>query len=281
MQEVNFMMDHKDKLFRESFLKETNEAVDHKEHVWHNIQQELFPKKKKSLWTGRIAMGFGTVAAAIIIVIISTSILTTERAGENGKSEQHEQLEQPEQPEKPSGDINVPLEDQYEKEIQMEREPEGQLEIVDMELAVHEADRYIIYVDKDRFEYKMDEDASFIQFTEAEGDMYPEVGITIRRYDDAEEQDLIERVNEEIEDEDMVIEEEENRSDPFDAYAITAYANESPDEWNSPVYRYYIYEADEEEGVYFVFKQMLFMEGVGGQSSLMDLMLETFEYVGE
>lgn len=281
MQEVNFMMDNEDKLFRESFLKETNEALDNKEHVWLNIQQELFPEKKKSLWTGRIAMGLGTIAATIIIVIISTSILTTERAGEKGKSEQHEQLEQPEQPEKPSGDIKVPLEDQYEKEIQMEREPEGQLETVDMELAVHEADRYIIYVDKDRFEYKMDENESFIQFNEAEDDMYPEVGFTIRRYDDTEDQDLVELVNEEIADEDMVIEEEENMSDPFDAYAITAYSNESPHEWNSPVYRYYIYEADEEEHVYFVFKQMLFMEGMGGQSSLMDLMLETFEYVGE
>lgn len=264
----------------EKLLKEeTNLAAQLKKETWSNIENELFTQPKKSSWATRITVGLGTVAAALILIIISTNVFTNDQAGELGKpDETKDVIEEPkDQNEKPSSEeVDILLEDEYDEEIQREREAEGLLEVVDMKLAVNEEDRYIVYVDKEMYEFVIDNGIGRIQFIQQLEEMYPEVGVTIQQHTNTTMDDLIAEVKENISNEDMMITEEETATYPFDAYAFTAYASADTNEWNSPVHRYYIYEV--EKDVYFVFKEMTFMEA-WGDSNIFDFMLETFEYV--
>lgn len=272
------MMSNEEKELQEQLKKETDVATELKKDTWLTIENDLFGKQKKRSWISRIAVGVGTVAAAVLLIIISTSLLTSDQAGEQEQPEEPNE-QQPKDPkeQQPSNEVDVPLEDQYEKEIQRERELEGQLEIVDLTLAVNEDDRYIVYVDKERYEFIIDNGEGQINFLADLDDTYPRVGITIEQHTDTTKDELIARVKEEITNEEMMLTREETISYPLDAYAITAYASVDAYEWNSPVYHYYIYEA--EKGIYFIFKQMLFMEALDGHNSIFDFMLETFKYV--
>lgn len=267
------MMNNEEKELKKLFKRETDKAVDVKDKTWNKIESELFPKQKKTSWKSKVAVGLGTVVAALILIIISTNILTNDQAGEQEKPE--EQNEPNEQ--EPSNEVDVPLEDQYDKEIQREREPEGQLEVIDMELAVNEEDRYIVYVDKERDEFVIENGEGHIQSIEKLDEIYPEVGITIKQHTHTTMDDLIAGVKEKTTKEDMTVIEEKAVTYPFDAHAITAYASVDTYEWDSPVHRYYVYEAD--KGVYFVFKQMFFMEAWEENNNIFDFMLDTFEYV--
>lgn len=273
------MTNNEERELKELLKEETDIAARLKKETWSNIHNELFSQPKKSSWGTRITVGLGTVAAALILIIISTNVFTNDKAGEQViPDELKDVTEEPkDQNEEPASDeVDILLEDEYDKEIQREREPEGQLEVVDMELAVNEEDRYIVYVDKEMYEFVIENGEGRIQFIEKLEEMYPEVGVTIQQHTNTTMDDIIAEVKEYISNEDMMITEEETVTYPFDAYAITAYASADTNEWNSPVHRYYVYEAEKE--VYFVFKEMTFMEA-WGDDNIFDFMLETFEYV--
>jgi|SRR5699024_5241939 len=272
MQEVGKMIRSEEKEFMRMFEEETDVMEDEKDTVWNNIEAELFPQVKKSTLGKRIAVGIGAVAAACILIIIATGIFTTEQAGEppletdpNGQS---------------GSEIEVSLADEYDEEIQIVREPEGQTEVFDMKLAVDEDERYIIYIGKDDYSYDIHSGQMKITFNLTDDDdRYPEVGISIHPREGQSKDELIETAKDEIEQEQMEVIREEEVTSPVDAYVITAYAKENPNEWNSPVHAYYIHEAA--PGKYFVFKQMNFMEALDGHSNTFHSMLETFEYVPE
>lgn len=265
------MIRSEEKEFMRMFEEETDVMEDEKDTVWNNIEAELFPQVKKSTFGMRLAVGIGAVAAACILIIITTGVFTTEQAGEspletdpNGQSEI---------------EMEVPLADEYDEEIQVVREPEGQTEVFDMKLAVDEDERYIIYIGKDDYSYDIQSGQMQIAFDLPEDDIYPEVGMRIQPREGQSKDELIEEVKDEIEQEQMEVTREEEVTSPMDAYVITAYAKENPNEWNSPVHSYYIHEAAPDK--YFIFKQMNFVEALDGHGNTFYVMLETFEYVPE
>lgn len=275
--------DHFEHELHRQLKQATDKAVFLKEDTWKNIEQQLFTDRKgKSIWKKRVGISIGMVAAAamLLVMIFSSGLFTSDMA------------EEPDGPDVSKGDLGHDdpvkgnpegrLADQYEQEKQMEVAPEGMKEMVDMQLAVNEDLRYVIYYDKDNYEFILREtnDEDLLQSIGVRDDRYPPVGMYIMKQTNTTLEEQIDFVKEDIEEDGMSITGENETNEPFDAYVITAHEGEEQQwDWDTRVHRYYI--TDVGNGTLFLFKQTFYIEALDGAPLRLDLMLSTFEYVGE
>src|SRR5699024_4486385 len=169
--------------FKHGLEKETIEVTRLKEETWNKISQELFPKPiKKTNWVRGITATLGTVAVAAIMFFGLVSggffdqtkddpVQNDPTQGTNdpdviGGNDDNTEND----PENTDGEI--PLEDQFEQEKEVEIEVEGNKEPVQVQLATNDAWRYIIYFDRDLFLFTHGEEMDEIVFAEETGDQY-------------------------------------------------------------------------------------------------------------
>lgn len=277
-----------DKAWRKKFKKETNVAVKKKEETWTAIQEELFPEQKKpTYWKRHLGAAVSmVVTATVVMILIFTGVFTKDMAEEPINRNEEEipgnpDDDSPNSTPDESEPVEDNLRDQFEDEKQMEIELEGMKELIDMKLAVNETLRYVIYLEKDRYELKKstaDDKVDKIYYTEELDDQYPPVEMQIEKQTNITWEELISNVKETIESEGMTVYSEEEVMDPIEGHQIIAVENDIQD-WNDPVHQYYISEV--EDGEFFIFKQLFFQEAWEGHAGRFDYMLDTFEYVKE
>lgn len=264
---------------RRQLKQETEPIVRKQRETWESIQQELFPKRRKrTRWGTRFAVASGMVAVAAIVSIIIFSGLQESKIAENPTSPDLTEI-----PELPNdGTESEPAEllaDAYEDEKEMEIELEGMKEPLAMNLAVNEELRYVLYIEKDNYEFiEQAEEEDFIAFTGDTPENFPATGMYIKKQMHTTLEEQIAYVKDDIEEDGMVLQEEADISDPIDAYEIIAHEDREM-EWDRLFHRYYI--ADMGNGTYFLFKQIYIEEAWEGQAVRFDFMIDTFEYVEE
>lgn len=151
-------------------------------------------------------------------------------------------------------------------------------EPVQVQLATNEAWRYIIYFDKDRFQFTSGEEMDEIVFTEELDDQFPEVGMEIKKVTDLSTEEAITNAKKSLASDGMTVLREEAVDWPIEAVMIEGIEGDRDDaEWNTPKHRYYIAESDDES--LFMFKQKFFSVGSEGVGMRFDWMLESFEVV--
>lgn|SRR5690625_4302 len=278
-----------DKEFKHRLEKETAEVTRLKEETWNKINQELFPEDiKKTNWVKGIMATLGTVAVAAIMFfgLLSGGFLDQTKddpvqndptQGTNDPdaigSKDDDTENDPENTEE-----EIPLEDQFEQEKEVEIEVEGMKEPVQVQLATNEAWRYIIYFDKDRFQFTSGEEMDEIVFTEELDDQFPEVGMEIKKVTDLSTEEAITNAKKSLASDGMTVLREEAVDWPIEAVMIEGIEGDRDDaEWNTPKHRYYIAESDDES--LFMFKQKFFSVGSEGVGMRFDWMLESFEVV--
>lgn len=292
-----------EKKFKNRLKKETTEITTLKEETWNKINHELFPKHiKKVGWIRGITATLGTVAVAAILffVLLSGNFIDQTKedpdnnhstqgandSGELGDPDQNNENDPENDPEnnqenEPDNDPNnteteIPLEDQFEHEKEVEIELEGMTETVQVQLATNDTWGYIIYFDKEMYEFTHGEEVDKISSVHnIEG--YPEIGMEIRKVTGLSREEVIEDVKKTLASEGMYLKREESITTPIESLMILAEGNEDGAvQSDTPIHRYYITE--EKNGNIFVFKQKFFVEAWDGSPRL-DMLLESFEIV--
>src|SRR5690625_1715077 len=279
-----------DKELKSRLEKKTADVTALKEETWNKISHELFPEHiKKTNWVRGIIATLGTVAVATIMFfgLLSGNFLDQTKddpvqndptQGTNdpdaiGSNDEDHTKNDPE-----NIDEEIPLEDQFEQEKEVEIEVEGIKEPVQVQLATNDAWRYIIYFDKDLFLFTHSEEMDEIVFAEETGDQYPEVGMEIRKVTDLSTEEAIKNAKESLASDGMTLLREEAVDWPIEAVMVEGIEGDRDDaEWNTPKHRYYIAESDDES--LFMFKQKFFSVGSEGVGMRFDWMLESFEVV--
>ncbi len=283
--------------FKNRLKKETNEVTRLKEEVWNNISHELFRsnmKHTRTSWLKGLVATLGTVAVAAIMFFGLLSGNFTDQTKDDPIQEDPVEndptqgtndpdtigdQDRDDNTENDPGDTEqeIPLQDQFEQEKEVEIEVEGSPETIQVQLATNDAWGYIIYFDKNRFEFIQGEEMDKIISTKDPDDRYPEVGIEIQKMTDITIEDAIANVKELLASDEMSIIREEEIDRPIDGLMIVGEGNENGVvDWDTPIHSYYITEGKNDS--LFVFKHISFVEaGDGGPRFY--YMLESFEIV--
>src|SRR5690625_1739700 len=278
--------------FKNRLEKETEEITELKEETWNNISRELFPEKNKKIrtnWVKGFAAALGTVAvAAIMFFVFVTGDFTDETQNDPVQNdpiedEVTERTNDPDTEDKDIGedtednefDNEPPLKDRFPHEKEVVIEMEGMKEPIEVQLATNDELRYIIYFDKDGYQFIPGEEMDEIIFALDEG--YPEVGMEIQHFTDTTSEEVTEHVIESLAHEGMDVTREDLINWPIDAVMIQGVGDRDEGFRDAPVHRYYITE--DENDSFFVFKQKFFTEAWEGHALRFDYMLESFESV--
>ncbi|MRG87136.1 hypothetical protein [Salinibacillus xinjiangensis] len=231
------------------FTSQTNDMNNLKDHTWENIQQRLFtdeePESKKP---NRFVVG---VAMLAVVVMISIGTSTT-----TGQA------------------IIGSLKELFEPNKQVDIAIEGDKEETEVTLETKEELDYIIYVDDSR--YKMVKgDTDRIVPKQELGEQYPEVSMEISQHTNTTIEEQMKKATNEVINEGLAVRREGPVNEPLPGKFVK-YMEEEPNEWDSPVYKYYFFESG---GNVFVIKQEYFLEASEGHGVRFDSMLESFEIV--
>jgi len=271
--------------------EETNDIAGLKDEVWNNINRELFPaetKRKRTNWVKGFAATLGTVAvAAIMLFVFLTGDFTDETQNDPVQNDpsKDDVTEGTNDPDKEDNDIGEdtednepPLKDRFphEKEVVIEMEGMEQPPIK-VQLATNEELRYIIYFDKDRYQFTPGDEVDEITFAEELLEGYPEVGMEIQHFTDTTLEEVTKHVIKSLVHEGMDVTKEDVINWPIDAVMIQGDGDRDEGFRDAPVHRYYITE--DENDSFFVFKQKYFTEAWEGHALRFDYMLESFEIV--
>lgn len=283
--------------FKNRLIKETEEITDLKEEVWNNISRELFSdqiQRTRTNWGKRIAAAIGTVAVAAIMFfgLLSGNFIDQTKddpiqdnpnqndptQGTNDPdAEGNKDIEDNTENDPENTDQEIPLEDQFEHEKTIEIEVEGMKEDVQVQLATNDEWGYIIYYEKDNYEFMHGEEMDEIVYAGELNDQYPKTGMEIRKMTDITVEEAISKVKKELENNGIPFVREETVDWPINGVMILGEGNaDGTAESDSPVHRYYITEGKNDS--LFVFKQMFFVEAWDG-SPRFNYMLESFQIV--
>lgn len=178
---------------------------------------------------------------------------------------------------------NQSLRDIFVEEKQQEIEIEGRKETIDTELEANEDLRYVIYIDKDRYQLIEGEEADrIVMLEEVEGD-FPPVYMEISKEENMTAEEAVLQIKDEImNDASMGVRREEQVTEPLEAEMIQGMGlDEAGDtfagEWETPIHRYYV-TGNEDDHV-FIIKQVYFLGAAEGHGARFSSMLETFEIV--
>lgn len=288
------MPNHKylDKQLKKTLKKHTDDVISLKDETWHKINQELFPNNKLSQskqnkssnrmwsWTKGLVASIGGIAvAALLLAVFIPSLLNDET---------QQDLNDPIETDHPSGDVQDPIDnsddptndhqllsDQFDKEKQGVVEPEGIKETITLQLQTNEEWRYVIYIDKDRYEFVRGDNVDHIVPIEELPSSYPNVSFDIQLHEQTTEDNVIAIIKENIAQNEMTILEEKTVTSPVNGTMITAIADGEPG--LAAFHRYYVMTV--EDDTIFSFTQMLFEGAWEGLGVRFDHMLETFEWV--
>jgi len=283
--------------FKNRLIKETEEITDLKEEVWNNISSELFSdqiQQTRTNWGKRIAAAIGTVTVAAIMFfgLLSGNFIDQTKddpiqdnpnqndptQGTNDPdAEGNKDIEDNTENDPENTDQEIPLEDQFEHEKTIEIEVEGMKEDVQVQLATNDEWGYIIYYEKDNYEFMHGEEMDEIVYAGELNDQYPKTGMEIRKMTDITVEEAISKVKKELENNGIPFVREETVDWPINGVMILGEGNaDGTAESDSPVHRYYITEGKNDS--LFVFKQMFFVEAWDG-SPRFNYMLESFQIV--
>lgn len=276
--------------FKNRLEKETEEITELKEETWNNISRELFPEKDKKTrtnWMKGFVAVLGTVAvAAIMFFVFVTGDFTDETQNDPTQDEVTEGANDPdtegndigENTEDNEIDNEPPLKDRFphEKEVVIEMEGMKQPPI-QAQLATNDEWRYIIYFDKDGYQFIPGEEMDEIIFSKELDEGYPEVGMEIQHFTGTTTEEITEHVIGSLAHEEMDVTREDLINWPIDAVMIQGIGDRDEGFRDAPVHRYYITE--DENDSFFVFKQKFFTEAWEGHALRFDYMLESFEIV--
>lgn len=283
--------------FKNRLIKETEEITDLKEEVWNNISSELFSdqiQRTRTNWGKRIAAAIGTVAVAAIMffgLLSGNFIDQTKDDPIQDNPNQNDPIQGTNDPdgegnkdiedntENDTNDIEqeLPLKDRFEHEKTIEIEVEGTKEDVQVQLATNDEWGYIIYYEKDNYEFMHGEEMDEIVYAGELNDQYPKTGMEIRKMTDITVEEAISKVKKELENNGIPFVREETVDWPINGVMILGEGNaDGTAESDSPVHRYYITEGKNDS--LFVFKQMFFVEAWDG-SPRFNYMLESFQIV--
>lgn len=286
--------------------KETEEVTELKEKTWNNISRELFPekiKKTRKNWIKPFFATLGTVAvAAILFFVFVTGNFTDETQddpvqndstqganepdteedkgiADDSESDNDNDLEDNQENDQEDLEQDTSLKDRFPHEKQVEIELEGMKEPVTVQLATNEELGYIIYFEKDGYQFISGEDMDEIVFVGESDDRLPkELGMEIRKVNDITAEEAIKNVKDSLANDGMSFLREETVDWPIEAVMIEGIEGDLDDtEWNTSKHRYYVTEREGDS--LYVIKQKFFSVGSEGIGMRFDWMLNSFETV--
>jgi len=256
MKEDQFDIDMK-----RSLEQHTDSMLKHKEDIWKNIEEELFMTqtqpsrktthtKRKSSTGKRIGWIISVVAAASIIGVFTTT--NTGQALVN-------QIKQ-----------------YFEPKKQVQEHIEGMPE--DKEIVLQDTKSgYIIYIDEERYKMVEGQDRDVIvPNPPLDGDMYPEVSMSIEQVEDEAPEAAIARLQKELAEQYATVKEPEAVTEPLTATLLSGIDG---NEWNSPVAKVYV--LSNERGGSFIITEKYFLEASEGHGARFYYALEQFQIVEE
>lgn len=269
--------------FKNRLEKETEKITELKEETWNNISRELFPEKTKKIrtnWVKGFAVTIGTAAVAVMMFLVFMTGDFTDETQDNPIQDEPTQGtngSNAEENDPANIEEETPLKDRFEQEKEIEIELEGMKEPIQVQLATNEELSYIIYVDKDRYQFTLGEEIDEIAFIQ-EDEQYPEVAMEIQHFTNTTTEEAVSNIIASLENDGMSMVREESVTWPIKAEVIVTEGNETEgSRGDNPIHRYYITE-DENKDLY-IFKQIFFTVAWEGHAMRFDYMLETFETV--
>lgn len=235
----------------DSLWKNTDQSLENKEAIWHQIEARLgmkekppkAPKKNRGVWWIT-----GSVAAAIVLAILAMT--------DTGQA------------------LANTIKEFFAPEKKVVEEIEGTPE--EKEVILHEKAGYIIYIDEERYRLVKENGIDKIVTKEPLGDGYPEVAMEISQVPNEAPEKLASKMKKELEKDYATVKEITAVSDPVDGLLISAIDGQ---EWNSPVTQVYL--ISNQKGGTFVIRQKYFLEAAEGHGARFYHMLKEFRIVEE
>ncbi len=247
-----------DEELKKQLRRQTKTAVQEKEAVWNNINNQLFSSSKQRQKQKRIQgwmVGVGSIAIAFVLFVG----IFIDSGMEKGQA------------------MFQSLREIFMEEKDVEIEVEGHKEDTNVQLEVNEELRYIIYIDEERYKMVKGEEVDRIETMEPLPERYPEVYMEIFQEANTTTEEVMARLKQDIEkDPEMEVREIKSVSEPIEAQTIRSIGKEHFN-WDTPINQYYV--TDEIDGRVFVIKQVYFLEAAEGHGARFHHMLKSFEVI--